>query len=104
MNNRVFGNYIGHCLVAISTQSMTYGPIYLFRNIMERVAADYSASGSFAKTGPGSAWQANMEYHHAMEYWFNNTLLNRDGVGGAYGFRAIAGPKPNVVIMNNIIE
>lgn len=110
MNNRIFGNYITNCLVAVSSQSLRYGPLYVFRNICEKVAPVYANSGStvyagiFAKTGPGCDWMEDMENHYPLEYWFNNTMLNRDGEGIYKGIILQSGPKPNVVAKNNIIE
>lgn len=110
MNNRLFGNYIGNCLVGVSSQSLRYGPLYVFRNIYEKVAPVYATSldttygGEFAKIGPGAAWMEKMESHYPLEYWFNNTILNRDSEGCYNGFYGVSGPKPNIVIKNNIVE
>lgn len=106
MNNRIFGNYISNSLIVVSSQSIRFGPLYVFRNIFERVAPAYAGqtNGSLAKIGPGCAWMADMEKHYSMEYWFNNTILNRDSAGVYIGLYGVAGPKPNIVIKNNIIE
>lgn len=106
MNNRIFGNYISNCLTGVSSQSIRYSPLYVFRNIFEKVAPAYAnqEKGCFAKTGTGCGWMEDMEKHYSMEYWLNNTILNRDSEGVYIGFSSIAGPKPNVVIINNTVE
>jgi Concanavalin A-like lectin/glucanases superfamily len=104
MNNRVFGNYINYCYVGVSSQESIYGPLYIFRNIFEQSAPDYTSGGKFAKIGPAAGWMENMPAHHATEYWFNNTVLNRDSSGVERGFQTIAGPKDNVIVKNNIVE
>jgi len=104
-NVRVWGNYIDQTYVGIATAVTAVGPLYVFRNIMNRSnmcprqVGGYTNDGEhgpFGKEGDDGAPQLN----GARIYFFHNTLLQPGGA--LYGPSSYGGPVINLVSRNNI--
>lgn len=107
-NVRVWGNYLDQTYVGIATAVTAVGPLYVFRNIMNRSDmcprqdggyTNDGEHGPFGKEGDDGAPSMN----GGRIYFFHNTLLQPGGQGGAlYGPSSYGGPVINLVSRDNI--
>jgi hypothetical protein len=113
-NLRIWGNYTDQTASAVATAPTHLGPVYVFRNVMNRSRLlsrrapdeDFDAGRAFAKSG--SVWS----FGGGRRYVFHNTLLQapppagsiyESGAGFALGGTAIL-PLVNTVSRNNIYQ
>ena len=95
-NIRIWGNYMHLYFNAIATASTTWGPIYIFRNVIgeSRTGHRNSTGGAFIKTGERN------EFGGGRRYVFHNTILQPDGVTNVFTSHV----NPNCVTRNNIFD
>ncbi len=95
-NIRIWGNYMHLFFNAIATASTTWGPIYIFRNVIgeSRTGHRNSTGGAFIKTGERD------EFGGGRRYVFHNTILQPDGVTNVFTSHV----NPNCVTRNNIFD
>jgi hypothetical protein len=90
LNVRVWGNYIDHTFSGIATTVAHFGPIYVFRNVINRArtrhatgsAPDADASGGDPDRGSGFkvfGWGGCSGYGGGRQYFFHNTTLQQPG-------------------------
>ncbi len=97
MNVRVWGNYIDQTFVSISTAAVVLGPLYVFRNVLNREAYGGGSRGwtMFKMDGRPE--------DQGRKYFYHNTIL-----GAITAERGMAinehGPFRNVVTRNNILN
>jgi hypothetical protein len=114
-NVRVWGNYIDATYTGIAHAATSVGPLYVFRNVMDRSskcprqeggagwASSVSDSGSFGKYD-----DTEPTYNGGRRYILHNTLLQRTGARGAnsglhaVGANTTAEPLRNAVVHNNL--
>jgi hypothetical protein len=111
-NVRIWGNYMDRVFVAVANAATAVGPLYVWRNVSNRMAnmfqpdapPDEETRGSFIKAGSNSA-AAN----GGRAYYFHNTALQpppaggaRYGMGSGWGIQNSGGKLYNFVSRNNI--
>jgi hypothetical protein len=97
MNIRVWGNYVDKTFVSISTAAVVLGPLYVFRNVLNRDAYG----------GGKPSWTMfkmdGREEDQGRKYFYHNTIL-----GAITADRGLAinqdGPFHKVVTRNNILN
>lgn len=95
-NIRIWGNYMHLFFNAIATASTTWGPIYIFRNVIgeSRTGHRNSTGGAFIKTGERD------EFGGGRRYVYHNTILQPNGVVNVFTSHV----NPNCVTRNNIFD
>jgi hypothetical protein len=110
-NVRIWGNYFDRVFVAIGNAATSVGPLYVWRNVSDRMAGLYNPQtdpelelrGPFIKAGSHTAANGG------RAYYFHNTALQRPPLpGGRYpqgaggGIEKSGGSLYNFVSRNNI--
>jgi hypothetical protein len=109
-NVRIWGNYFDQTFVGVGTTVTHVGPVYIFRNVMNRsrfysrVAPDQDVATTFGKSGNNGTWG------HGRRYVFHNTLLQAaPPPGSTYTLGAgngvtggVPGPMTSTVSRNNV--
>jgi hypothetical protein len=110
-NVRIWGNYLDEVFTAIANASVTVGPLYVWRNVSNRMGGmnnpelgpDREERGPFIKGG-----SRNPQMNGGRAYYFHNTALQPAGAGARYplgagwGISKQAGTLFNFVSRNNI--
>jgi hypothetical protein len=109
-NVRIWGNYLDRVFVAIANAATAVGPLYVWRNVSNRMAGMYQpgsppdeeSRGPFIKAGSNSPAVSG-----GRAYYFHNTALQpaaglRYGMGAGFGILNSGGKLYNVVSRNNI--
>ena len=110
-NVRIWGNYLDEVFTAIANASVTVGPLYVWRNVSNRMGGmnnpelgpDREERGPFIKGG-----SRNPQMNGGRAYYFHNTALQPAGAGTRYplgagwGISKQAGTLFNFVSRNNI--
>src|SRR4051812_77366 len=111
-NVRIWGNYFDHVYVAIANAATSIGPLYVWRNVSNRMASirepggdpDFESRGPFIKAGSYDA-----KVNGGRAYYFHNTALQpppprgralTSGAGG--GIEKSGGTLYNFVSRNNV--
>ena len=109
-NVRVWGNYMDMTFTGIASAACALGPLYIFRNVMDRSRefsfkdTDKDGRGWFGKLGDEGL------YAHGRRLFLHNVLLQRRTPGKELPLGAWGGPSPcgdnepmsNTVSLNNI--
>jgi hypothetical protein len=109
-NVRVWGNYLDMTFTGIASAACALGPLYIFRNVMDRSRefsfrdTDRDGRGWFGKLGDEGL------YAHGRRMFLHNVLLQRRTPGKELPLGAWGGPSPcgdnepmsNTVSLNNI--
>lgn len=116
-NVRIWGNYIDMSYVMIAVAATEIGPVYIWRNVVDRsrqsgrLEMAEAKRGVFLKTQSkevgGRDDQGEREYFgDGRIYVFHNTLLQREGENeGVYaGLSDLSGRMSNVTSRNNILH
>lgn len=111
-NVRIWGNYFDRVMVGIANAATTIGPLYVWRNVSDRMAnmynpridPDLESRGPFIKAGSNAA-SAN----GGRAYYFHNTALQpppapgaSSSLGAGGGIRNAGGKLHNFVSRNNV--
>ncbi len=88
-NVRVWGNYIDQTYVGIATTVAHFGPIYIFRNVINRARRNHMTTypdedgwdrgPGFKAFGRGTPTGSAPFYGGGRQYFFHNTLLQQPG-------------------------
>jgi hypothetical protein len=86
---RVWGNYIDHTFVGIGTTVAHFGPIYVFRNVVNRSRRNHMSSqpeddqwnrgAGFKAYGRATPDNGATYWGGGRQYFFNNTFLQQPG-------------------------
>jgi hypothetical protein len=107
-NVRIWGNYMDRTMVGIATTATHVGPVYIFRNVLNRsrysslVSTDADQAGPFGKSGTSTT------FGNGRRYVFHNTTLQATApgatlsLGAAHGLVGPGVPMTNTVSRNNI--
>jgi hypothetical protein len=107
-NVRIWGNYLDRTYIGIATTATHVGPVYVFRNVINRsrksnlVSTDNDEAGPFGKSGTNSTWG------NGRRYVFHNTTLQARAPGASlpigvrHGFSGAGSGVTNTVSRNNI--
>jgi hypothetical protein len=107
-NVRIWGNYMDRTMVGVATTATHVGPVYIFRNVLNRsryshlVSTDNDEAGPFGKSGASSS------FGNGRRYVFHNTTLQATAPGATLSLGAsngLTGPDigiTNTVSRNNI--
>jgi hypothetical protein len=114
-NVRVWGNYIDQSATGVATTPVAIGPIYVYRNVINRLRQDYlkptdqdDRNNAF-KSG---SWTACCGYGDGRRYIFHNTALQAVatdgsqytlGAGGGISASGSSEPLTNTVSRNNVL-
>jgi len=107
MNVRIWGNYIDSTYTGLGIATTSLGPLYIWRNIMDRSAWE---PGPNPKTGPFIKAGSDREpAAKGRTYVFHNTTLQRSDAEGNYlGARTAVnnsgGPYYQLVTRNNLFS
>jgi hypothetical protein len=111
-NVRIWGNYLDVVLTAIANAPTAVGPLYVWRNVSNRMGGMYNPGrhpdvahrGAFIKGG-----SRHETFNGGRAYYFHNTVLQPSGqAGSAYpmgagsGIESAGGRLYNVVSRNNV--
>ncbi len=110
-NVRIWGNYLDRVFTAIANATTSVGPLYVWRNVSNRMAQMYQPDappdeerrGSFIKAGSNDP-----RFVGGRAYYFHNTVLQpaapgaRYGMGAGWGIQNAGGKLYNFVSRNNI--
>jgi hypothetical protein len=111
-NVRIWGNYLDQVFVAIANAATAVGPLYVWRNVANRmagmnnpdIAPDLELRGPFIKAGSNAPAASG-----GRAYYFHNTALQpppaggaRYGMGAGWGINKSGGTLFNFVSRNNI--
>jgi hypothetical protein len=111
-NVRIWGNYIDRSFVAIANAATSIGPLYVWRNVSNRMAGMYQPDGDpdaelrgpFIKAGSN-----HPKFNGGRAYYFHNTALQpapekgaRYGMGAGWGILNSGGKLYNIVSRNNV--
>jgi len=96
MNVRIWGNYAHFFFNGIATASTTFGPLYIFRNVLgeSRTGQRNTKGGAFIKTGEREPFAGG------RKYIFHNTAVQPNGVFSAFTGHV----NPNSITRNNIFD
>jgi hypothetical protein len=111
-NVRIWGNYLDRVLVAIANSATAVGPLYVWRNVSDRMGGMYNPSLNPDLGGRGPFIKAG-SHHNAFNggraYYFHNTALqpppppgSRYSMGAGLGIEKSGGTLYNFVSRNNI--
>jgi hypothetical protein len=108
-NVRIWGNYLDQVFVAIANAATAAGPLYVWRNVSNRMAGMYHPGGDADKEQRGPFIKAGSNDPTAVggrAYYFHNTALQppsgRYPLGAGSGIRNSGGKLYNFVSRNNI--
>jgi hypothetical protein len=108
-NVRIWGNYLDETFVAISAAPTALGPLYVWRNVSNRMANIYQPDGDPDRERRGPFVKAGSNHATAnggRAYYFHNTVLQPPGkrytFGAGWGLFGSAGPMTNAVSRNNV--
>ena len=111
-NVRIWGNYMDRVFVAIGNAATATGPLYVWRNVANRMASMYQPEGHPDEEMRGPFIKAGSNHPKAnggRAYYFHNTALQpapmkgaRYGMGAGWGILNSGGKLYNVVSRNNI--
>ncbi|WP_298545579.1 T9SS type A sorting domain-containing protein [uncultured Aquimarina sp.] len=95
-NVRIWNNYMKQCFIGVGTAPVSIGPMYVFRNVAEKLEITVNGTGGrFWKGGTAG----NQSYMGGLIYIFHNTIFNNkagiDGLGNK--------PMKNITSRNNIL-
>jgi hypothetical protein len=108
-NVRIWGNYFDQVLVAVANAATATGPLYVWRNVSNRMAGmdraegdpDLGIRGSFIKAGSN-----HPSIVGGRAYYFHNTVLQAPGgrypLGAGSSISKAGGVLYNLVSRNNI--
>ncbi|HEU0259480.1 MAG TPA: hypothetical protein VFR57_08705, partial [Burkholderiales bacterium] len=108
-NVRIWKNWFDQVFVAIGNAATTTGPLYVWRNVSNRMANVYQPEGDpdaelrgpFIKAGSNHA-----RFNGGRAYYFHNTILQppakRYGGGAGWGIYNSGGKLTNFVSRNNV--
>jgi hypothetical protein len=108
-NVRIWGNYLDQVFVAIANAATAVGPLYVWRNVSNRmggmnnpgISPDLEHRGPFIKAGSNSPAASG-----GRAYYFHNTVLQPPGgryaLGAGWGINKSGGTLVNFVSRNNI--
>ena len=108
-NVRIWGNYLDQVFVAIANAATAVGPLYVWRNVSNRmggmnnpdISPDLEHRGPFIKAGSNSPAASG-----GRAYYFHNTVLQPPGgryaMGAGWGINKSGGTLVNFVSRNNI--
>ena len=109
-NVRIWSNYLDRVFVPIANAATAVGPLYVWRNVSNRVAGMYQPDadpdreqrGPFIKAGSNHA-----QFNGGRAYYFHNTVLQPSGkgrfpAGAGWGILNSGGKAFNIVTRNNI--
>ena len=108
-NVRIWRNYFSEVFVAIGNAATATGPLYVWRNVSDRMSNVYHPDGDpdaelrgpFIKAGSNHA-----TYNGGRAYYFHNTILQppgkRFGGGAGWGIYNSGGKLTNFVSRNNV--
>jgi hypothetical protein len=114
-NVRVWGNYMDQTATGVATTPVAIGPIYVFRNVINRLRQDYLKTtdqddrNNAFKSG---SWTACCGYGDGRRYIFHNTALQAVatdgsqytlGAGGGISASGSTEPLTNTVSRNNVL-
>lgn len=110
-NIRVWGNYMDLTLSGVASAACSLGPLYIFRNVMNRSREATDKDSDLDNRGPFGKLADQGRYAHGRRYFFHNTVLQPPAPPGKkYPLGAYCGPHPcgdnepmsNTVSLNNI--
>lgn len=99
-NNRIWNNYIAQTMMGIGNAATSIGPLYVWRNVVERSQSrPDEGGGNFVKMGfaDGEKWMTG------HMYFFHNTIFAGEGwlpTGGLGGSRIVK----HTISRNNILH
>jgi hypothetical protein len=112
-NVRIWANYLDEVFIAIGNAATATGPLYVWRNVANRMANMYHPDGDpdaemrgpFVKAGSNHA-----TFNGGRAYYFHNTVLQpslrplgkRYGGGAGWGILNSGGRVSNAVSRNNV--
>jgi len=111
-NVRVWGNYISDSKSGIAATPAHYGPLYAWRNVMNRLRECYTS----AISNPDNDWAPSGfkfgrnqgPYGDGMRYVFHNTMLQQTHstypLGGKSGIEGPDGGVTYTLALNNILQ
>jgi len=101
-NVRIWGNYITETAIKIATQSVSVGPLYIWRNVfgIGRVGPNHNYGWRAFKSGDVNGWGGG------KTYIFHNTILQPSPPdhGSRHGIRAHDAILTNTCTRNNIFH
>jgi hypothetical protein len=108
-NVRIWGNYFDRVFVAIGNAATAVGPLYVWRNVSNRMAGMHHPGGDPDSEQRGPFVKAGSRHPTAnggRAYYFHNTVLQppagRYGGGAGWGIQNSGGRAYNVVTRNNL--
>lgn len=110
-NVRIWGNYLDRVFVAIANATTSVGPLYVWRNVSNRMAQMYQPDAPPDEEGRGAFIKAggkDPRFVGGRAYYFHNTVLQptapgaRYGLGAGWGIKNSGGKLYNFVSRNNI--
>jgi hypothetical protein len=109
-NVRIWGNYFDRVFTAIANAATAVGPLYVWRNVSNRMGAMYEPEGDPDRELRGPFIKAGSNHPQAnggRAYYFHNTALQPAGagrypMGAGWGISKNGGRLHNFVSRNNI--
>lgn len=108
-NVRIWGNYLDRVFVAIANAATAVGPLYVWRNVSNRMGGMYQPDGDPDLEMRGPFIKAGSNHPQAnggRAYYFHNTVLQPAGgryaMGAGWGIEKSGGKLFNFVSRNNI--
>jgi hypothetical protein len=108
-NVRIWGNYFDRVFTAIANAATATGPLYVWRNVSNRMGGMYEPDGSPDRELRGPFIKAGSNHGNAnggRAYYFHNTALQPQGgryaMGAGWGISKNGGRLYNFVSRNNI--
>jgi hypothetical protein len=108
-NVRIWGNYLDETFTAIANAATATGPLYVWRNVSNRMAKMYQPEGEpdMEQRGPFiKAGSNHAKYNGGRAYYFHNTILQPPGktytFGAGWGITNSGGKLFNFVSRNNV--
>jgi hypothetical protein len=76
-NVRIWANYMDHVGVGIATATAHFGPVYVFRNVLNRIRKrfDLTPDSNEARSSAFKAYGISDGFGGGRQYFFHNTLL-----------------------------
>ena len=103
-NVRIWGNYMTDCFVGIATAGTSVGPLYIWRNVTERMrVAPGNWTGGFLKSSDIMGGGRIFVFHNTVLQPVEETKDGSKSVGASIGM-GWGGPLVNVVSRNNILS
>lgn len=99
-NVRCFNNYMNVVADAIGNASVSIGPLYIFRNVIDKVQFTPTATGNFLKNGNAG----NDSFQTGQIYVFNNNTLQTNNLGTGAGIGWGNRMDKHCTTRNNIIQ